>query len=807
MKLPELKNRLRNKYVVRVAAGVLTIALVGSGVGTYTVKAAKNDTAQSTETTETVEAVESDDLLDEDILSNVNISAKSVDKEETVYLLSDANGNVNETIVVDHLFNRDNKSTLDDSSSLSDIENVKGNEEFTQNGNSLTWQADGKDIYYQGTSNEKAPVSQSVTYYLDGKEIAPKDLAGKSGKVTIHFDYTNNTSFTEKVNGEEVTVSVPFAAITALMLDDSFSNVEVTNGEIKENNGSNIVIGYALPGLSDSLGLDSSDLVDNVTIPEYFEVTADVENFSLSTAMTFVVNASNYVDSEGASLDTVEDLLDGITDATGKLQDGSAELADGADTLADGAKELESGAGKLSDGAVTLRDGIGTLKSGLTDYTEGASKINTGAATLAAGVQTLNDKVPALATGVNTIADSTASINTGIQALDAGLNTALTNEEKTAYMTQASEQAVAKVDASFADATNPMNYDNIKATASSQFTATMTSDASVAALVSNLSSNTDFYNMVYATVESQVRSKLEGAIYASAKVSVDGVMASTPGMLQADAIKMCYNNSSLLRAGVADNLGLSDVPADYDALVTMLTQANTQSQLNTIATSIMQGIAANGAEAMGTSVADNVKTAAETAASEAAGAALVTGIEMTKANVASQIEATQANGYSLVTGTAALNEGVQTLKGSVPALTSGITALVNGANELSKGTATLTSNNPALLSGIQQLSTGSGTLADGAKTLAEGTTKLSDGAGTLAEGSHTLADGIVEFNEKGIKKIVDAYEGDIKPLANKLQATIDAGADYQTYSGLADGSTGSVKFVYKLQSIEANDAE
>ena len=34
MKLPELKNRLKNKYIVRVVAGVLTIALVGGGVGT-----------------------------------------------------------------------------------------------------------------------------------------------------------------------------------------------------------------------------------------------------------------------------------------------------------------------------------------------------------------------------------------------------------------------------------------------------------------------------------------------------------------------------------------------------------------------------------------------------------------------------------------------------------------------------------------------------------------------------------------------------------------------------------------------------
>ena len=32
MKLSELKTRLKNKYVVRIVAGVLTIALLGSSI-------------------------------------------------------------------------------------------------------------------------------------------------------------------------------------------------------------------------------------------------------------------------------------------------------------------------------------------------------------------------------------------------------------------------------------------------------------------------------------------------------------------------------------------------------------------------------------------------------------------------------------------------------------------------------------------------------------------------------------------------------------------------------------------------------
>ena len=76
---------------------------------------------------------------------------------------------------------------------------------------------------------------------------------------------------------------------------------------------------------------------------------------------------------------------------------------------------------------------------------------------------------------------------------------------------------------------------------------------------------------------------------------------------------------------------------------------------------------------------------------------------------------------------------------------------------------------------------------------------MADGAGELSDGANKLADGVVEFNDEGISKIVNAYDGDLKPLADRLQAIIDAGNDYQTFTGLAKDSKGSVKFIYNLE--------
>ena len=326
MKLPELKKKFRNRYAIKIVAGVLTVALLGSSMTAVAVQADQKEDA----TVETTAETGSDNKVDaSDIEDLVSIKAndKEIGKDESVYLISDASGKVYNTIVSDHLTNKDKADTLEDQSNLKDIKNVKGDEEFTQDGDKLTWKAGGNDIYYQGTSDEEAPVSQKVTYYLDGNEIDPKDLAGKSGKVTIHFDYTNNSSYKETINGKEVEVKVPFAAVTAMVLDDSFTNVEVKNGKVQSNGDNNVIIGYALPGIKESLNVKDSDFVDNLELPEDFEVTADVKDFKLDTAMTIVMNAGSMVSMEKGDSSSLDDMIDELSDASTKLKDGSSDLA------------------------------------------------------------------------------------------------------------------------------------------------------------------------------------------------------------------------------------------------------------------------------------------------------------------------------------------------------------------------------------------------------------------------------------------------------------------------------------------------
>ena len=144
--------------------GLLTAGLLTGSVEYAGHTFAVDAMAASVSSTEKVKTSESGGLDKED-----------VSKQETVYVNTDAAGQVKDVVVSDWLKNSGINGTVKDVSDLTDIENVKGDEKFTQSGDSLTWNTGDKDIYYQGKTDKELPVSMNITYKLDGKETAPKD--------------------------------------------------------------------------------------------------------------------------------------------------------------------------------------------------------------------------------------------------------------------------------------------------------------------------------------------------------------------------------------------------------------------------------------------------------------------------------------------------------------------------------------------------------------------------------------------------------------------------------------------------------
>ena len=86
-----------------------------------------------------------------------------------------------------------------------------------------------------------------------------------------------------------MTSPVPFAVISAMILpEDTASNIQVTNGKIFTINDQSVVVGYACPGLTDSLKLTDYEPTEGISIPESVEVTADVTDFEMDFTATVI---------------------------------------------------------------------------------------------------------------------------------------------------------------------------------------------------------------------------------------------------------------------------------------------------------------------------------------------------------------------------------------------------------------------------------------------------------------------------------------------------------------------------------------
>ena len=290
------------------------------------------------------------------LASTSNVSALT--KNETVYSKLNNDGAVKNIIVSEQLKNTDNEDTINDVTNLKEILNINGNEKYKLDGTNLVWDAKGKDIYYQGETNNDLPVSLNISYKLNGKDIKLKKLLGKKGKVTIKLKYTNHDSHVVDVNGKYTTLYTPFVVtLGTIISNDENSNIEVTNGKVISNGTNSVVVAVASPGLYESLGINQLKDFDTITI------TFDTTNFSLSSMYSVI--SSNLISEDNLKvfdkLDTVYSKVDTLTSASNQLVNGSNKILEGANKLSLGAEELSTGINKAYNGSVTLSSGLNAM--------------------------------------------------------------------------------------------------------------------------------------------------------------------------------------------------------------------------------------------------------------------------------------------------------------------------------------------------------------------------------------------------------------------------------------------------------------
>ena len=286
-------------------------------------------------------------------------SVFAMTKNETIYSTLNYNGVIKKTTINTRLSDLE-KGSVVDYTKLDDIKNINGREKFSLDSGTITWKSTGKDIFYQGKVTEELPIKVTAKYYLNGEEVNPKKIKGKSGDVKIVYSFTNESY--DKSSG----MYTPFVVTTTSIINsDNNTDIDISNGKVVNTGTKNIVTGISAPGLYDSVGLNELKDMDKVTI------TYNTTKFSMNEVYFIItpkllsevdVNMLSKVDSLNSSLNT--------------LQTGMNELENGSSTLNDGAKKIENGTKSLTDGLKSANNGMQELNSGASELNSKVTSIN-----------------------------------------------------------------------------------------------------------------------------------------------------------------------------------------------------------------------------------------------------------------------------------------------------------------------------------------------------------------------------------------------------------------------------------------------
>ena len=610
---------------------------------------------------------------------------ETLHRDETVYVIANTDGSVRRIIVSDWIQNGLAAAQVEERSELSQVEAVKGSATYTLGqDNARVWDAQGQDLYYQGSIEKALPVDMTVTYQMDGQTVTPGQIAGKSGHVTIRFDYENRQYEMVEIDGTEEKIYVPFAMLTGLLLDsDRFTNVTVSNGKLFCDGSHTAVVGVAFPGLQEDLAMEK----DRLDIPDYVEIEADVKDFSLATAVT-VASSGLFDQLDDETLEKLE---------LGELTGGIGRMTDAMDQLMDGSSQLYDGLCTLLDSSQQLIDGVDRLCQGLNELTSHNSQLNGGAkqvfqsliAAANSQLQTSGLTVPEL-----TVDNYSQVLESLLQQLDGASAYAESAARKKIEAAVAAQQE--QVSAAVEQAVEQQVAAQVEQAVEQQVWQQVLSAA-------GLTEETYDAGTAAGAIPQKQQEQLQAALKAQmASETIKGLISQTK------AAKM---ESNEIRALIGQKT---------EQTMAELVEENLQSE----------------------EIQSQIRSAAEQASAGA--------------------------------------QSIRSLKEQLDSYRSfyqGLLAYTAGVAQARDGAAQLQSSLPA----------------------------LTDGVTRLRDGSMELSDGLRQFREEGIQKLADALGGDLGQLSSRLKAIREAAQNYRSFSGDAEDMPSQVRFIYRMEAIEAQE--
>lgn len=617
-------------------------------------------------------------------------------------------------------------------------------------------------------------------------------------------------------------------------------------------------------GLKQVLDYDTMNKLEDYLFDD-ITIEADTTNFESPTLMIAAATSTDDLKEDFTDTDftSIFDQLDELKDATNKLIDGASTLADGAKTLADGANKLNDGASSLLSGVDTLKDGTKTLYDGTNSATSGASALKTGLGKLVDNNDSLVSGANQIADAILQTANTQLAANElikndpkyteltwsnyadqlayyygvtdtmraaalaqikatltekGITISDENLNMVLymaavdQRSDLETYMTekagdlttaanveQAQKDAASIATSDFSHVGRALNLGTYEGTIgtikSTVYNATKDSTSPItltdrqAEQILVLAVGVDHKN-----IENLTPAELDGYVQAALQISSETAAVGIDGSIQVN--ESTTVQMSAVVAAVRQAKGDGTI---YAAVSAILKADPYNLDDNTIALLLTEGSEQHATDtslaAMITHVQEDA-VVAQTIAQNKAASQTDEGRQVIKGYLNALVETESSEQIATLKALSAQLQSVATFRQGVKDYTSGVATAYEGSKTLLDGMNQLSS-------GAKKLNDGAATLSQGASSLKDGTQSLTDGANQLSDGAKTLYDGLVEYNDEGISKLTDDSRiSSLEDASNLLNAVKEQGSAYNNYSGISEGTDGSVKFVFKVEGVK-----
>lgn len=447
---------------------------------------------------------------------------------------------------------------------------------------------------------------------------------------------------------------------------------------------------------------------------------------------------------------TVKDFsMDSIYTVASSSEFSDIDLDDDSDMndLEDAVNDLADATDELISGSSDLSDGLTTLKDNFKTYASGVGDVSKGASDLSTGAGKLAKGIKQYTNGVTTLTNGAGQYVSGANQLASGVTQYISGEKVL-------DDGISKLYNSAKDF--PAKYSDF--------------DAGLNEYVKKVNS---------------IPEEIEKAMPAMVTPIVTSVVASDTS----DAANAAKNEITPIIEAIKNSSSLSG--------------EEKMKLIDTVNSTVTSAIT----EALKTQ-----KTTDATAAKEAAGAIDTSGLDSKFAALAEGGNDLVTNSATIKAGIAAVGSGAKDLYDGVKQLSSANDTLLKGATTLSKsglsltdGIKTLTGSTKTLTSSANQLSNGASKLSKGASKLDSATKEVSSGVNKLQDGSVTLLDGMNQFKDEGTGKLQNEYNSKIKTVMDRFKAITKDADDYKSFSGIADGMDGSVKFIFQTAEIKSDD--